>query len=156
FENYIIRDDTTGRRFADALSERAREGVRVRVLYDALGSWGTSSAYWHRLRKAGGEVRAFNPLFRGRPLQTLRRDHRQLVVVDGGGAMGGGLCIGDEWAGDPPRGRHPGRDTMLALRGPAAAALDATFARVWRRAGAPLPDDEFNPSPLEAGPTALR
>ncbi|HKR55825.1 MAG TPA: hypothetical protein VJS20_05960, partial [Gemmatimonadales bacterium] len=67
FENYIIRDDATGRRFADALSARAREGVKVRVLYDALGSWGTSGAYWHRLRKAGAEVRAFNPFFRGRP-----------------------------------------------------------------------------------------
>src|SRR5690348_6689113 len=67
FENYIIRDDATGRRFADALSERAREGVAVRVLYDALGSWGTSSSYWNKLRRAGAEVRAFNPFFHGRP-----------------------------------------------------------------------------------------
>ena len=62
FENYIIRDDATGRRFADALAERARAGVRVRVLYDALGSFGTSRRYWRRLTQAGAEVRAFHPL----------------------------------------------------------------------------------------------
>lgn len=156
FENYIIRDDATGRRFADALSQRAREGVKVRVLYDALGSWGTSGSYWHRLRKAGAEVRAFNPFFRGRPFHLLRRDHRKLLVVDGDRATVGGLCIGDEWAGDPAHGRQPWRDTMIALRGPAAAGLDATFGRVWRRAGNPLPADEFNGSPAEAGPTAIR
>ena len=156
FENYIIRDDHTGQRFAEALSERAREGVRVRVLYDALGSWGTSSRFWHRLRKSGVDVRAFNPFLRGRPFHLLRRDHRKLVVVDGDRAMVGGLCIGDEWAGDPARNRQPWRDTMLALRGPAAAGLDATFGRVWRRAGEPLPADEYNGSPAEAGPTALR
>src|SRR5207302_3634364 len=53
FENYIIRDDATGRRFADALAERAGAGVRVRVLYDALGSIGTSHRYWRGLRRAG-------------------------------------------------------------------------------------------------------
>jgi len=156
FENYIIRDDATGRRFANALSERAREGVKVRVLYDALGSWGTSGSYWNRLRKAGAEVRAFNPFFQGRPFHLLRRDHRKLLVVDGDRATVGGLCIGDEWAGDPARGRQPWRDTMIALRGPAAAGLDATFGRVWRRAGGPLPADEFNGAPAEAGPTAIR
>jgi len=156
FENYIIRDDATGRRFADALSERAREGVAVRVLYDALGSWGTSSSYWNKLRRAGAEVRAFNPFFHGRPFHLLRRDHRKLVVVDGDRAMVGGLCIGDEWAGDPARGRQPWRDTMIALRGPAAAGLDATFGRVWRRAGDPLPAAEFNGSPAVAGTTAVR
>ena len=156
FENYIIRDDATGRRFADALSARAREGVKVRVLYDALGSWGTSGSYWNRLRKAGADVRVFNPFFHGRPFHLLRRDHRKLLVVDGDRAMVGGLCIGDEWAGDPARGRQPWRDTMIALRGPAAAGLDATFGRVWQRAGDPLPAGEFNGSPAEAGPTAVR
>lgn len=156
FENYIIRDDATGRRFGDALAERAREGVKVRLLYDALGSWGTSSSFWHKLRKSGVDVRAFNPFFRGRPFHALRRDHRKLVVVDGDRAMVGGLCIGDEWAGDPARGRQPWRDTMLALRGPAAAGLDATFGRVWRRAGEPLPLDEYNGNPREAGTTAVR
>ena len=155
-ENYIIRDDITGRRFADALSERAREGVRVRVLYDALGSRKTGRRYWQNLRHAGAEVRPFNPLFDGRPFGWFRRDHRKLLVVDGNRAMVGGLCIGDEWAGDPARGRQPWRDTALALRGPAAAALDSTFARVWRRAGTAIPEGELASDPEECGPTAVR
>lgn len=155
-ENYIIRDDATGARFADALSERAREGVAVRVLYDAMGSRSTSAAYWRRLRHAGVDVRPFNPLWGGRPLQILRRDHRKLVVVDGDRAMVGGLCIGDEWAGSPARGRQPWRDTLLSLRGPAAPVLDGTFARVWRRCGSALPDGESAAEAPESGGTSLR
>ncbi len=141
FENYIIRDDRTGRRFADALIERARAGVRVRILYDALGSFGTSHAYWNALRRAGAEVRAFHPVASLRVLELFVRDHRKLVVVDGARAMMGGLCIGDEWAGDPDRGRQPWRDTMLTVCGPAAVVLDAAFADAWVQAGAPLPPD---------------
>ena len=155
-ENYIIRDDATGRRFGDQLAERAADGVRVRLLYDALGSRKTSRAYWDRLRRAGAEVRPFNSPWQGRPFGLLRRDHRKLLVVDGNRAMVGGLCIGDEWAGDPARGRQPWRDTVLALRGPAAAALDATFARIWRRAGTPIPDDQMRADPAECGPTSVR
>jgi len=142
FENYIIRGDRTGRRFADALAARARAGVRVRVLYDALGSLGTSRGFWRRLAQAGVEVRAFHPLLSLRPFDVLSRDHRKLVVGDGTHAMTGGLCVGDEWAGDPARQRLPWRDTMLAISGSAVPALDRAFGRVWRRAGVPLPPDE--------------
>jgi cardiolipin synthase A/B len=156
FENYIIRDDRTGHRFADALRERARHGVRVRLLYDAWGSLGTSAAFWRGLVKEGVEVRAFNPPLSLRPFRVLRRDHRKLLAVDGDRAFTGGLCIGDEWAGDAATGREPWRDTMLGVQGPAAAALDGTFARIWRRAGTPLPADELDASPRECGPTAVR
>src|SRR5207244_6976900 len=132
FENYIIRDDRTGRRFADALAARARAGVRVRVLYDALGSLGTSRGFWRRLAQAGVEVRAFHPLLSLRPFDVLSRDHRKLVVGDGTHAMTGGLCVGDEWAGDPARQRLPWRDTMLAISGSAVPALGPAFGRVRR------------------------
>ena len=115
FENYIIRNDRTGRRFADALAVRARAGVRVRVLYDALGSFGTSRRYWRRLTRAGVDVRAFHPLLSRNPFTIFARDHRKLVVADGVRAMVGGLCIGDEWAGNPERGRRPWRDTMVLV-----------------------------------------
>src|SRR5207302_11410162 len=75
-ENYIIRDDATGRRFAEVLAARAAAGARVRVLYDALGSIGTGHRFWRRLRQAGVEVRGFHPLLSRRPLQILSRDHR--------------------------------------------------------------------------------
>jgi len=156
FENYIIRDDATGRRFADALAERARRGVRVRVLYDALGSFGTGRRFWRRLVQAGAEVRAFHRLLTHRPFELLSRDHRKLLVTDGGWAMIGGLCIGDEWAGDPERGRRPWRDTMVAVCGPAAAALDGAFAHIWRRTGAPLPPDELDADPAPCGDSTVR
>ena len=156
FENYIIRGDRTGRRFADALEARARAGVPVRVLYDALGSLGTPRRFWRRLRQAGVEVRAFHPLLSLRPFELLSRDHRKLVVADGTHAMTGGLCVGDEWAGDPARRRLPWRDTMLAMRGSAVPALDRAFGRVWRRAGAPLPPDELAASVDGAGGCTAR
>ncbi|HEU5169758.1 MAG TPA: phospholipase D-like domain-containing protein, partial [Gemmatimonadales bacterium] len=142
FENYIIRGDRTGLRFADALIERARAGVHVCVLYDALGSFGTSRAYWSALRRAGAEVRAFHPVSSPNLFDLFCRDHRKLVVVDGDRAMTGGLCIGDEWAGNPERGRQPWRDTALTVCGPAAVALDAAFADVWEQAGPPLPPED--------------
>jgi len=156
FENYIIRNDFTGERFAAALAERARAGVPVRVLYDALGSIGTRGGFWRDLRRAGADVRAFNSLVSAHPLRLLRRDHRKLLVTDGMRAMVGGLCIGNEWAGDPAKGRQPWRDTMLELCGPAVTALDGTFARVWRRAGPPLPADELRASPPACGDAELR
>jgi len=156
FENYIIRDDRTGRRFAAALEDRARAGVQVRVLYDAFGSVGTSRRLWRELRRARAEVRAFGPLLTSGIFQLLSRDHRKLIVVDGREAMMGGLCIGDEWAGDAERGRMPWRDTMLCVRGPAVAVLEATFARVWATTGAPLPAGALAPEAEPCGTSALR
>jgi cardiolipin synthase A/B len=142
-ENYIVRNDRTGRLFRDALAEKAHAGVRVRVLYDWLGCWATPPRFWRPLRQAGAEVRAFAPPSFGDPLNGLRRDHRKVVCVDGGYASVGGMCIGDEWAGDPEAGVPPWRDMGVEVRGPAAALIDAAFARSWSAAGAILPPDEI-------------
>jgi cardiolipin synthase len=155
-ENYIIQDDRTGERFAEALIDRARAGVQVRVLYDALGSFGTSRGYWTRLRRAGVDVRAFHPLLSARLSDIISRDHRKLLLVDGGRAMLGGLCIGNEWAGDPARGRQPWRDTMLTVCGPAAAMLDRAFGRIWARSGAPLPPAELAGETDPCGASTVR
>jgi cardiolipin synthase len=156
FENYIVHDDQTGSRFATAWAERARAGVRVRILYDAFGCRSTSRAYWRELRSYGVDVRPFRPIWTSGPIEAFIRDHRKLLVVDGEQAMTGGLCIGDEWAGDMSRGRACWRDTMVVVCGPAVAALDAAFARMWARAGRPLPEDEVGPVPDECGPSAVR
>jgi len=156
FENYIIRGDRTGRRFAAVLADKARSGVRVRVLYDALGSIATRRRFWNELRQAGVAVRTFHPLLTSGPFEVLSRDHRKLVVVDGREAMLGGLCIGDEWAGDPTRGRLPWRDTMVSVCGPAVAALEGSFARVWATTGDPLPHDAFAEPADQCGASALR
>jgi cardiolipin synthase len=86
----------------------------------------------------------------------VSRDHRKLVVADGGAAVVGGLCIGDEWAGDPARGIRPWRDTAVRIEGPAAVALDQAFARVWALAGAPLPADEMTGEASAGGEAAVR
>lgn len=156
FENYIFRADTTGWRFAEALAERARAGVAVRVLYDWLGCVATRRKYWRFLRGAGCEVRCFNPPKLFWPFRLLARDHRKLVVADGQRAVMGGLCIGDEWAGDPVKGVPPWRDTAVLIEGPASQALDLAFAHVWGLAGTPLPDDERAPDVSAAGDAAVR
>jgi cardiolipin synthase len=157
-ENYIIRDDRTGRMFRELLAERARDGIRVRVLYDWLGCWATPHRFWRPLRDAGAEVRAFATASVRDPLNVLRRDHRKVVVVDGGYASVAGMCIGDEWAGNVEMGIPAWRDTGVEIRGPVAAAIDRAFARSWAAAGPPLPPDEIpDPETTErAGDVSVR
>lgn len=157
-ENYVIRDDRTGRAFRELLAERARAGVRVRVLYDWLGCWATPARFWRPLRDAGAEVRAFAPPSARDPLNFFRRDHRKVVVVDGSYASVAGMCIGDEWGGDPASGVPPWRDTGVEFRGPVAAAIDRAFARSWAFAGPPLsPDEVPDPNTVErVGDVAVR
>ena len=142
-ENYILRDDRTGRRFRDALADLARTGISIRVLYDWLGCWATPAGFWRPLRDAGAEVRAFAPPSISDPFALLRRDHRKAVVVDGVYASVSGLCIGDEWAGNSTRGIPPWRDTGVEFRGPVAATINRAFARTWAASGAPLPISEI-------------
>ncbi|HEX7024814.1 MAG TPA: phospholipase D-like domain-containing protein, partial [Gemmatimonadales bacterium] len=150
------RADATGRRFADALIERARAGVRVRVLTDWIGSVSTRASYWRRLREAGISVRKFNPPQLLRLRRNLTRDHRKILVVDGKTAITGGLCIGDEWAGRPTGGRQPWRDSAVMIEGPAAAAMDRAFDGVWRTIGPALEEDELLSDAPVQGSSAIR
>ncbi len=139
FENYILRDDAVGRRFRDALVEKALSGVQVRLVYDWMGCWATPFRFWRPFREAGIEVRAFNPPSFRDPLGLLQRDHRKLVVVDGEVAFLGGFCVGEEWEGTEER--PPWRDTGVEIRGPAAAHAARTFERIWAEMGDPLPEE---------------
>ena len=143
-ESYIVYDDDIGRMFADALIAKAREGVRVRVVYDWMGNLMRGSRrYWSRLRAAGVEVRCYNPPRLTSPLGWLSREHRKTISVDGRIGVVAGLCIGRLWAGDPAKRREPWRDTGVLVRGPAVAELDRAFAEVWAAIGAPIPPDEL-------------
>ena len=140
-EMYIFADDPVGNRFAAAISDAARRGVRVRILQDWLGARGEASAgFWERLRDAGVEVRFFNLFQFGAPLAWLRRNHRKSLVVDGRIGFVTGLCIAARWAGDPERGIPAWRDTGVQIEGPAVADLAQAFAGTWAEAGAPGPD----------------
>lgn len=155
-DSYIFRGDETGRVFADALIERAKAGVPVRILTDWVGSLTTRRGFWRRLRSAGATVRAFNPPQLIRVRRNLSRDHRKLLVVDGKTAIVGGHCIGNEWAGKPGQDRQPWRETACALDGPAARVVDQAFSRLWQVIGPSLPDGELAAEVPEQGDSAIR
>jgi cardiolipin synthase len=159
FETYLIHSDRAGRMFAEALAERARAGVTVRLIVDWLGSLGkTSYRYWRQLKEAGVETRAFNPPHFSSPFGWLCRDHRKMLAVDGHTAFVTGLCIGDMWMGDPAKGLEPWRDTGIGLVGPAVADVEASFAESWAMCGTKLPDAELvgREALAPAGDTAVR
>ena len=149
FESYIIHEDEQGQVFADALSEKARDGVRVRLIYDWVGAFNaTSNKFWRRLREAGVEVRCFNrprfdnPFGTFGPFDWLGRDHRKLISVDGRIGFVGGLCVGSMWVGDARAGVEPWRDTGIKIEGPAVAELESAFAQMWSACGQPIPAGE--------------
>jgi len=134
-ETYILASDKTGDRFKAALIERARAGVRVRVIYDAVGSFSLSSAFVDELRAAGCEVVEFNPIAPWRRRFRLsHRDHRKVIVVDNVVAFTGGLNISDDYAevADGGVGWH---DIHCRVTGPIVLDLARMFRRTWLRAG---------------------
>lgn len=152
---YIIRDDQLGRAFAELLIRRARDGVKVRLLYDAIGSASLPDAYIDRLRAAGVEVRNFHAIRRPRnPFQLNFRNHRKIVIVDGAVGFVGGLNVGDEYMGRDPEFGH-WRDTHLMLRGPAVAQLQLVFMEDWHWSSDETPDLVWTAAPVEGGADAL-
>lgn len=140
-----------GERFAEAMAARARDGVRVKVVYDAVGSLNADPGLFALLRAAGAEVVEFNPIAPWRTrfqLGTLnRRDHRKLLIVDGRIAYTGGVNIGDPWLA-VAEGGEGFRDDMVRIEGPAAGALRRLFFETWLSFG-PNPDDEVAASELK-------
>ena len=144
FESYIIHEDETGATFADALIRKAREGVRVRLIYDWMGGFGkTSRKFWNRLRAGGVEVRCYNPPRLESPFGWISRDHRKMLAVDGQVGFVTGLCVGRMWAGVPEKKIEPWRDTGIEIRGPAVADIERAFAEVWAMMGEPVPAGEL-------------
>jgi cardiolipin synthase len=159
FESYIIHEDEAGRLFADALTAKARDGVRVRLIYDWLGGLGkTSSSFWNHLRANGVEVRVYNPPRLDSPFSWVSRDHRKTLTVDGRIGFVTGLCVGRMWIGDPEKKLEPWRDTGIEVRGPAVADIEKAFAHVWDITGDNLPADEVatRDASEEAGDIMLR
>lgn len=157
-EFYIARGDESGERFMTALAAKARAGVAVRFLYDAVGSWRLRSAVLRLLTDAGGRAVPFlarmNPL--RRKLQINLRNHRKILVVDGRVGFTGGMNIGDEYLGKNPRFGH-WRDTFLRVEGPAAAGLQRVFGEDWDfTAGEEFDGPDFYPALAPAGADAVQ
>ncbi|MGD8606353.1 MAG: phospholipase D-like domain-containing protein [Myxococcales bacterium] len=133
-EMYWFGSDRTGRQFADALMAKAREGVRVRVIYDAVGSIETDPRMFDDMRNAGCQVEEFNPIapWRARFRVGLvnHRDHRKLLVVDRQVGFTGGVNLGDEWA--PAEADGGGwRDDTIRIDGPAVEQMRQIFEHGW-------------------------
>ena len=158
-EMYIIHSDRVGRWFVDLLARKAREGVKVRLVYDWFGcGLAPIRGTFHPLHKAGAEILAFNPPHLATALGWVRRNHRKLITVDGRVAFVSGLCLGRMWAGEPEKHRDPWRDTGVEIIGPATAHAERSFATSWRFAGGTI-DDQDVPNDEDiapAGPVNLR
>jgi len=183
-EMYIFEADDTGRLFAEAMAERARAGVRVRLIYDAVGSVNTPKEFFAELSAKGVEVAEFNPVnaksVLGAPASIQNRDHRKLVIVDSRVAFLGGINISDVYGGsgtgasrgasagsggsggaadrsDPPFEQRPWRDLQVRLEGPVVNDLQHAFAVQWEKAGRePLTDVALYPQAKPAGKHLVR
>ncbi|MDB5729005.1 MAG: phospholipase D/Transphosphatidylase [Noviherbaspirillum sp.] len=129
-EAYIFHVTPIGKRFLDALTERAAQGIQVRVVVDAVGSMLTPNRFFDGLRAAGGRAVWYHP-FRWYTLKRLNnRTHRELLVIDGLTGFIGGAGIATAWW-EGEKGQRPWRDTMLRVDGPIAAALQTVFIENW-------------------------
>lgn len=147
-EMYWFDSDATGLRFATALRERARAGVRVCLLYDAIGSLGTERELFRQMQDDGVHVREFHPIAPWRRAfrwsRVFRRDHRKLLVVDGAVAWVGGINITDHQA-PLSQGGDGWRDDCARFTGPTVEQARRLFLDLWQRRGALSSTDVRDP-----------
>jgi cardiolipin synthase len=146
FEMYWFGSDRTGRRFVDALCEKARQGVAVCLVYDAVGSIDADEAIFVEMRAAGCDVRQYNPIAPWRQRFNIgllnNRDHRKILVADQRIALTGGVNVGDPWAPESEGGAG-WRDDMIRIEGLAALQMRDVFLHTWRELGGDIPAREM-------------
>lgn len=130
-EYFIIKDDTIGKELKELLITKVTEGVKVRIIYDDVGSVELSKKYITALKSAGIEVFAFFKV----PLPIFTRDlnyrnHRKIAIIDGKVGFVGGLNIGDEYIGSSDKFEF-WRDTHLEIKGEAVYSLQTIFLNDW-------------------------
>ncbi len=131
FQAYIFFSDRTGWAFRDALMERARAGVEVRVLLDGLGSgWKLNNSDVRMMEDAGCKFAYYHPLLSWRIDRTNRRTHRRVLVVDGKVGFTGGVGFADEWSGHAQDPKH-WRDVQIRVEGPLVSELQNAFEEHW-------------------------
>lgn len=127
---FMWEDGAFSDRVLDALVERQRQGVAVRVLLDGLGAKGAPDDGFAVLEEAGGRVERFRTPKFGTWTRYHRRNHRRAIVIDGRVGFVGGMAIYDKWLGNAQDPEH-WRDMMFRVRGPLARSLQAAFADSW-------------------------
>ena len=171
-ETFIIEDDETGRRFSDLMLKKQAEGVQVNLIYDSRGSIDTPASFFQRLRDAGIQVLAFNPV---NPLKTrgswsaAHPDHRKILIVDGKTVFTGGINISSVYSSSPSGRRRrsgrkqdkkaplPWRDTDVQIEGPAVAEFQKLFLETWElQKGPKLSGRNYFPDLNAAGNALVR
>ena len=178
-ETYIIEDDETGKRFADALIEKQRQGVQVNFIYDSVGSNKTPKEFFKRMSDSGIAVLEYNPI---NPLTAKagwdvnQRDHRKLLIADGQIAFLGGVNISSVYSGSsgssgsspdrraaskrteqPEEPQPPWRDTHLSVEGPVVAHFQKLFLATWEsQKGKPLEQRRYLPDLTATGKEVVR
>ena len=142
---YILDDDAVGKKYRDALIERARAGVRVRVMFDSVGGLWIGPEYREALEAAGVEMHEYapiNPLEDSERWRISQRNHRKLLIVDGKVAFTGGVGISDTYSMSPASGssEHGWRDTHIRITGPAVAEFQHLFIESWEKEVGPITD----------------
>jgi cardiolipin synthase len=135
FETFIYWSGDIGQKFANALSERARAGIKVRVLLDWVGSVKMDEAMLDQLKDAGCEVERYHAPKWYHLTRLNNRTHRKLLIVDGRIGFTGGVGIGDEWTGNAQDPAH-WRDTHFKVIGPVVAQMQSVFMVNWIKARA--------------------
>lgn len=155
-EQYIMWAGETADRFAEVMAERARAGVSVKLLLDAVGSSTLGDRALQVLKDAGCEVAWYNRIHWYTLGRFNNRTHRKTLVVDGRIGFTGGAGIADHWRGDA-QGSEQWRDTQVRIEGPAVHALQHGFAINWlRTTGEVLQGEAYFPPPQAVGPTDVQ
>jgi len=153
-ECYIFKDGEIGTRFVDALSERARAGVRVSIVMDAIGSFGVFRRWRRKLIEAGCRVEAYRGMRWYSLARLNNRTHRELLVVDGQIAFVGGAGVADWWW-KPHKGKPMWRDMMARIEGPVVSDVQGVVAENWLECcGEILTGSETYKPHVPAGPTS--
>lgn len=148
-DTYIIADDPLGNLIADALIDKAKEGVEVRVIYDDVGCWNVSNRFFERMREAGIDVHSFMPVkFPAFTSKVNYRNHRKLCVIDGKVGFVGGMNIAVRYIKGTTR--QPWRDTHLRIKGGAVYAIQRAFLVDWYFVDRTLITDRQYYPPLDA------
>lgn len=152
-EMYMFLSDDIGRKFAAALSQKARDGVPVRVIFDSIGSSDANVMQWARMRDAGVSVVEYRPAgfwsgLWGKRGGIMGRNHRKNLIIDGAVGFTGGMNLGNQWSQEHTR-EDAWRDTQVKLSGPAVLDLNKLFLDSWKHATdeSPICQTSAVPSP---------
>jgi cardiolipin synthase A/B len=155
-EFYEFLEGEVAGEIIQALTERARAGVEVRIVVDALGSFSTSKSIFRELEAAGGQMHWYHPLRWNTWQRANNRTHRKLLIVDGNTGFVGGAGIADHWLHATSKG-PAWRDTVFCVEGEAVAGLISTFSENWLEASGEILSSgkQFAFDPLPEGAPAL-